>query len=769
MKLKLLLLTTCITIFSFAQQIPEELRPPSWDITKKQNLKPYQLPKFDIKSLQEEDAINDLDKSKPWRFGYELYVDHDFNNYGQWMTLENGDKIWRMAYTSKNAYSLNFVFDEFYLPEGAKLYVYNHTKDDLIRPFSHHNNNPEEVLGTWLVTGDHAVIELYEPAHVAGQSRIRVGSVVHGYRTAAGYEKALNDSGPCNHDVDCDITPPSDPYNLDTLKENVKKSVGLISTGTGLCTGTLVNNTNNDGTPYFLTANHCGGGEPIWSFRFNWRSPNPSCGTFVNSTNGSFNTVSGSSFRASSSQSDMKLVQITDNSFFNNNPDVVWAGWNRSTTQVPIVNFGIHHPSGDIQKVCREDDGAYRQPVDFFGNPDTQMWFIDDWELGVTEQGSSGSGLFNENGELIGMLSGGSAACVGTSASGFDFYGRFGVAWDFGSTPASRLREWLDPAGTNATTVGIFPPLQTFDNDAAVSDTSNSSSLLCNEDFSPLVTVVNNGDLNLTEATISYALDGETPNVVNWTGNLSPGETEVVATPTYSGLSSGSYSFSITVNNPNGVADQNTTNNSYEFNFNVSPEFETTSIILDITTDDFPNETSWELANANGFVIDSGPDAQYPAATSLQETIALPILDACYTFTLFDAEDDGLCCGYGFGSFNLLDENDNAILVSDGQFTSSVSVTFNAKDALSISDNSLESLVRFYPNPVGNTLHVDLGNVADDVTYEMHNTLGQVIKKGTLHNNTLNTLETSTLNSGFYFVTLSTDSKSSFTYKFVKK
>ena len=50
----------------------------------------------------------------------------------------------------------------------------------------------------------------------------------------------------------------------------------------------------------------------------------------------------------------------TDTSFFNGNDELVFAGWNRSKTNVPNVNIGIHHPSGDIQKVCREDDGAFR-------------------------------------------------------------------------------------------------------------------------------------------------------------------------------------------------------------------------------------------------------------------------------------------------------------------------------------------------------------------------------------------------------------------------
>jgi len=384
MKIKLLLVLWSLAMVSFGQTIPEDVKPPSWKNSKEfKAIVPFTLPTIDVKSLKQEDLTNDKDKSKPWRFGKEIYVDHSAQDYGDWTTLPNGDKVWRMTYKAEGAVSLNFMFDIFWIPEGSKLYVYNNDKTDIIRPFSHHNNNPEEVLGTWMVEGDQAWLEYYQPANVQGQPKLTVGAVVHGYRSLRGFEKALNDSGPCNHDVDCDITPPgADPYNLDQKKEDVKAANAFLNLGGGVCSGTLVNNTNNDQTPYFLTANHCGGGEGFWSFRFNWRSPNPSCGTFASSTDSPVNqTVSGSVFRASSSQSDMKLVEITDPSFFTTTSNLVWAGWNRSTTQTPNANFGIHHPAGDIQKVCRDDQGATKTQINFNGNPTTQMWRIADWDL----------------------------------------------------------------------------------------------------------------------------------------------------------------------------------------------------------------------------------------------------------------------------------------------------------------------------------------------------------------------------------------------------
>jgi hypothetical protein len=769
MKYKLPYLLLFASLMVFAQQIPEDIKPPSWNLQNLPSVKPYKLPSFDLQKLQNEDKVNDKDKSKPWRFGHDLYVDHDFNEVGAWTTLENGDRIWRMSYTSEGAYTLNFMFDVFKIPEGATLYVYNNEKTDLLRPFTHHNNNPEEILGTWLVEGNQAWIEYYQPANVTGIAKITVGSVVHGYRTAESYQKALNDSGACNQDVDCDITPPSDPFNLDTAKENVKKAAAMLVQGGGFCSGTLVNNTNNDGTPYFMTANHCGSSVGFWAFRFNWRSPNPSCSTFTLSTNGSFDqTVSGAVSRASSSQSDMRLVEITDASFFNNNPDVVWSGWNRSTTAVPAVNFGIHHPSGDIQKVCREDDGAYRAVVPFNGNPNTQMWYIDEWELGVTEPGSSGSGLFNETGHLIGVLSGGAAACIGTSNNGaFDYYGRFDVAWDFGSSQSSRLREWLDPSNSGIVVLDQYPALETFDVDARVSAGPNNSAELCGEDFAPQVTILNSGTLNLTSADIDYYLDSEPIATVNWTGNLSTSQSETVASPVYSNLSSGSHSFTIEVSNPNGTTDQNTSNDTFVFNFEVSPTYATSQVVFNILTDDYGDETSWQLTNSSGAVVISGPSTPYANATSYQETLTIPAFDGCYTFTISDDFDDGICCGFGIGSYNLEDEN-GTVIISGGDFGSSESVTFNVQDPLSVDEFDLESLIGFYPNPVSDKLNISLNSINQDLDYEIFNTIGQIVSKGNLTSNRVHTIDMMQYQSGIYFIKLSTASFS-MTRKVIKE
>lgn len=766
MKKTITILILLISINVIAQ-IPDEFKPPSWKTTTKlsSNIKPHVLPAIDLVKLKNEDDKNDLDKSKPWRFGFVHNVDHNIGNSGEWTTLPNGDRIWRIMYHSPGAYSLNFMFFDFYMPEGGKVYVYNQDRSDILRPFSSNNNNPERILGTWLVNGDKAIIEYYEPAAVAGQGRLDISEVVHGYRTAETYKqsKGLNDSGDCNVDVNCNIGVG------DSMKEDVKKSVAMLVSGSsGFCSGALINNTSNDGTPYFLTANHCTGGSVAgWAFRFNWRSSaaDADCATTNPSVNNSYNqTVSGAILRAKRSQSDFALVEITDTDFFDGNPDVVWAGWDRSDTS-PDYTVGIHHPAGDIQKVCRDDD----QPLAI--NDGQEYWQITSagsgWEVGVTEGGSSGSPLFDPNGRIIGQLWRGAAACAGTNDNNaYDDYGRFGISWDTGTTAATRLKDWLDPTNTGDVTLDQYPPLAVYAYDVSLT-INNTTASHCGGVADLDISIKNNGTTTLTSATIMYNLNGDDDQTINWTGSLVQGASEVAITANYTGLSGGDHTLNTFVSNPNGVTDENNSNDNSATSFNVPNTFDTATIELELTTDDYASETGWELRDADGTVIQSVAAGYYTEDnTTTTETITLPSNDSCYTFVLTDDYGDGICCQYGNGSYTLRDSSGNIITTGD-VFGSSESVTFNAITTLSNDDLNLEKLITVYPNPATSDLNIKLGAI-ENVNYAILNLIGQEIDSGLLIGNTINRVNIENAANGIYLLRVYSNNMI-YTQKFVKE
>ena len=330
------------------------------------------------------------------------------------------------------------------------------------------------------------------------------------------------------------------------------------------------------------------------------------------------------------------------------------------------------------------------------------------------------------------------------------------------------MQDWLDPAGTNPDDLDQFPALQTYAYDARVNLGNSVSSELCGEDFSPSITIFNSGTETLTTATVTYNLDGATNTNYNWTGSLLQGESDVISIPSYGVLSGGAHVFSTSVSNPNGNTDENSANDNYVFNFSVSPSFQTSTVVFNILTDDYGEETTWELRDSSGALVESGPATEYDDATNYQETITIPNLDECYTFTIFDSEGDGICCGlFGDGTYNLEDAMGNIIINSSGIFGSSESVTFNAVTTLSNDNFNLDKLITVYPNPAANDLNIKLGDV-DSAEYSIMNLMGQVVYKGKLNGNTINRIAIGNTASGIYMLNI-TSKNTTFTQKFIKE
>lgn len=81
------------------------------------------MPGFDINQLLEEDEAV-LGMEVPYRFGKGFDVNHSLAD-GMWIKVDSGS-IWLMKVTSPGAYSINFIFNELFLPESAALYIYSY-------------------------------------------------------------------------------------------------------------------------------------------------------------------------------------------------------------------------------------------------------------------------------------------------------------------------------------------------------------------------------------------------------------------------------------------------------------------------------------------------------------------------------------------------------------------------------------------------------------------------------------------------------------------
>ncbi|MEO1088696.1 MAG: hypothetical protein AAFY88_31070, partial [Acidobacteriota bacterium] len=113
--------------------------------------------------------------------------------------------------------------------------------------------------------------------------------------------------------------------------------------------------------------------------------------------------------------------------------------------------IATHHPSTDEKRISFENDPttttSYLQDVSPGAGTHIR---VEDWDIGTTEGGSSGSPLFSPAGHVIGQLHGGFAAC-GNDLD--DWYGRVSVSWIGGGSAATRLSDWLDPTDSGVTTL----------------------------------------------------------------------------------------------------------------------------------------------------------------------------------------------------------------------------------------------------------------------------------------------------------------------------
>jgi subtilase family serine protease len=396
------------------------------------------VPELSFASIDEKTLLNEDDKNAesgtPFRFGVPFYVNHTLENSGKWDALPNGDRIWRLTLKSTGAYSINLIFDQYNLPEGAELFIYNADRSMVIGAFTSENNQADGKFGVQPVKGDQVTIEYYEPTAVKGQGVLSIAEVIHAYRNLFEEAYGFGNASSCHINVNC---------ALGASWQNQKRAVALIVAGGALCSGAMVNNTAQDGKPYLLTANHCfSGSVSTWVYVFNYESPN------CTDTEGPSNqTVSGSSLRARYADSDFLLVEL------NNIPpasyNVHYAGWSKAAT-APGGVTAIHHPAGDIKKISN----AAATPItnDWNGSGIFSHWQLSGWDNGTVEGGSSGSPLFDQNGKIVGQLHGGSVpVCPGSGK--ISSYGKFDYSWATGPTSADRLKEWLDPGNTGVTSL----------------------------------------------------------------------------------------------------------------------------------------------------------------------------------------------------------------------------------------------------------------------------------------------------------------------------
>lgn len=453
----LLCILSCFTFVSGFSQISHGGKPLPYLSTKSAPAAFFEsMPAFDLQELLRLDSMeyNGLRNSN--RFAYKFMTDFTPDNAGMTYTLADGTRVWRLGIRSEGAVSINLLFTEYELPEGASLFVYDPEQKQIKGSFTSQNNSERHIQPVSPVYGDEIIVEYQEPAHSLFHGRLRIGEVNHAYRSLARATEPAGEpsSYSCILPLTCSL-PDGDPY------QKVGRSVvELIVDGTYYCTGSLINNLQHDGKPYLLTASHCLNedfmiknpdyeeiaGKIIAFFNYN----SPTCESPMRGTEEM--SMASAYYRAVNENTDMALLELTEIPPVYYRP--YYAGWNASENpSAPFVC--IQHPGGATKRFSLADQIT----LDNFSDSSLKLasmsfWHVAEWTQGCTAGGSSGSPLFDSNYQVVGALTGGNSYCYSPYN---DYFYSLYYSWENTAEKEQQLKYWLAPNQTDRLCGGLDP------------------------------------------------------------------------------------------------------------------------------------------------------------------------------------------------------------------------------------------------------------------------------------------------------------------------
>jgi hypothetical protein len=376
-----------------------------YDYLKVEPAKIKQLP-----ALSEREKRTDLSE-KILRIGVVRPFDRALNplSDGPLYRLSDGNAgdVRVLGIVSTGALYTRVHFSGMSLPPGARVFVYSlKNPDDFYGPYEGRGLSPDGTFWTPPMKGDAIAVEYFTPpgANIAF-TPFTVDEISHNFKDIF----ATDDAGACNLEVTA-------PW------ANLAKSVGALEFvtggGVGLCTGTLLNDQASDQTPYLLTANHCFSSQTeAQSLRVYWNyntGADPPPGTPF---------TDGATLLATGTSSDFTFVRLTGSL----PGGLFFSGWDAATTPVSTSVTGIHHPAGSHKRISFGTTNS--NCLGGLPGPCSNFTHVG-WSSGVTEGGSSGSGIWkgsSANALFVGTLTGGLSSCA--DPNGNDEYGSFSATY----------------------------------------------------------------------------------------------------------------------------------------------------------------------------------------------------------------------------------------------------------------------------------------------------------------------------------------------------
>lgn len=397
------------------------------------------LEQIQVRSLLNEDKSNGI----LYRYGVLEAVNVNIKSEAVKTQVDNGF-IWRYKLVADSAKSLKLLFSKFNIPQGASLFVYNSDYSIVYGAYTRANVTPDSTFAIADFPGNELTLEYYEPSMAAFSGNLMLSKVSQAYRDLKDVMSTITTTEDSLYvDVNCG------GLDWQIQKHAVCRYSFAEDTSSYLCSGSLINNVNNDGTPYFLTAHHCVSSaivaQTVVAY-FNYETKG--CGLGAK-TNYKKMTLSGATLITTGANSDYTLLKFTSTPPAAYQP--YYAGWD--LTNWVTCTVGIHHPEGLKKKISFD----YDAPTTFGGviswnegadSPINTHWQVS-FDKGYVGAGASGSPLFNQNKQVIGQLHGGGTAD--------NYYGKLNYSWTHSDVGYSMLKNYLAAGKDTTNANGYFP------------------------------------------------------------------------------------------------------------------------------------------------------------------------------------------------------------------------------------------------------------------------------------------------------------------------
>ncbi|MEJ6680991.1 MAG: hypothetical protein QNL21_02750, partial [Flavobacteriales bacterium] len=104
-----------------------------------------EFPSLDLEEIEQED-INRDNSGQLELFSRYIESNLALNNSGTFHVLANGDRVWRLKITAREAMALNFLYDDFHIATNSILHIYSADKSMVLGGFTAANNKSSELF-----------------------------------------------------------------------------------------------------------------------------------------------------------------------------------------------------------------------------------------------------------------------------------------------------------------------------------------------------------------------------------------------------------------------------------------------------------------------------------------------------------------------------------------------------------------------------------------------------------------------------------------------